>query len=79
MNLYVVVLRGSDGNSRPAGTVEARSLELAARAMRAALKANRDATRCELWLDARRVSVIVRRRKRLVMTDDQPRFVSNAV
>jgi len=67
--------RGVRGDVLAAAYVEARSLEVAAVSMRAALRKNRAAAKAELWLGEKRVSVIVRRANRLVMTEDAPRSV----
>ena len=74
MNKYLMLTKDTDGEVLSRAYVESRSLDVAATAMRAALRADRRAARTELWLDEKRVSVIVRRRKRLVMTEDEPRM-----
>ncbi len=76
MNDYRMVIRDAGGAGLATVAVPARSLDVAAGAMRAALRADPLAARVELWLGDARVSVVVRRRKRLVMTQDEPRLSS---
>lgn len=73
MNAYRILTQDAAGLDLATTWITARSLDVAAVSMRAALRANRRAARTELWLDDRRVAVIVRRRKRFVMTEDEPR------
>lgn len=73
MNSYRILTQDAAGLELAAVWLTARSLDVAAVSMRAALRGNRRAARTELWLDDRRVAVIVRRRKRFVMTEDEPR------
>lgn len=73
MNAYRILTQDAAGLDLATTWISARSLEVAAVSMRAAMRGNRRAARTELWLDDRRVAVIVRRRKRFVMTEDEPR------
>ena len=70
MNTYRMVTKDAGGTVLSTGFVDARSLEVAASAMRAELRRHRLATRSELWLGDRCVSVIRRRHNRFVMTDE---------
>jgi hypothetical protein len=73
MNAYRILTQDDAGLDLATTWITARSLEVAAVSMRAALRANRRVARTELWLDDQRVAVIVRRRNRFVMTEDEPR------
>lgn len=72
MNTYRILTKDAAGVDLATAPITARSLEVAAVSMRAALRGNLLAARAELWLGQRRVSVIVRRRKRFVITQDEP-------
>ncbi len=72
MNANRILTQDAAGLDLATTGIKARSLDVAAVSMRAALRANRRAARTELWLDVRRVAVIVLRRKRFVMTEDEP-------
>lgn len=72
MNRYRLVIKAATGDTLSEADVLARSLDVAATEMRTALRRTKDAMRSELWLGNRRVSVIVRRSRKLVMVQDTP-------